>query len=1088
MANKKTDGSGKGKPKKLSIEEYDKLTSDMKLLLVSFADKHGIAVTDIPLPEGGVEAFNSSFFNGAFVELKMHLKKVEKDMKKKEENNPWTPKINLDLINPKSFYEIPSFYSDTMKLLDKTEPKPPMPPIKSYYSGIKKSYLEDIFTSNPIISGKKYSESEQKTNPLLYYIATTNNPEQMDSSLKEKLGKHYKGLEETFTAEVKKLTYKEELDAELKAKAAKKKANIEAEKLKKKQAEEKKKLMEEQERKRKEAEEAERKRIEEAQKKIMAEQNRIKFIRERIIKAQDENSSDKKGIAETPLLPGMKDEGKSIIVRGELKPRVSICGSRILYDFGEAGFERLDEVGGKGAGLTEMVRLGMPVPEGFTISSKMASRAYSEMRDDIFEAIARVEDKSGRKFGDIRNPLLVSVRSGAKISMPGMMESILNVGVNEEVIEKTDNVLLYAKCYAALMESFGRNIFGISHFNLDSSWLKDVKSRKLNNVIEFFRQVIKDYSRQMPQDPREQLEMAIKAVFDSWNSDKARAFRETEKISSDIGTAVNVQRMVFGNTPGGLTAVVFTRDPASGEKEMYGSFIENAQGEELVSGGNSKPLSKASASFRKEAAKHGATLESKFKDMQDMEMTVEEGKLYLLQTRSGKRTTRAAIKIALDLAKEGVISEKEALMKIKPESVKALKGREIAPGEETKVIGKGTAVSPGIAQGYAVYREDYAQNFKSEGKVPILFRRVLDTADIKLIDLCEGIVTVEGDGNSISHAIVVARSKNRAVVVGTNLPTMGGSIYSKNGDIRIRTGDMVTINANTGEIIYGHPKLIESKPGEETKVLLEMTKKYHGKDFIVVTSNPREFSGVDGTGLLYVPSANMDEKAIELMREAVFGKGTVQAVEQGFYEFYMKAIKRIKANGSPAVLGLSTLQAFESLVPDRRVLRFREKTLEGVIKQTKRMKVKKDEVIGLGTRLNYYGRPAQITNVKETGCSCCSGYELKFLDNGEEEWVHKSAFKRNASEFKPVDMSGHLGGVVSQLRRTAKANPIRVYEAQLAGAKMALKESGKEGITLMEYSGENEITLNGKTYEITTMDDLLYKSLVAAQEAIKNGK
>jgi len=454
-----------------------------------------------------------------------------------------------------------------------------------------------------------------------------------------------------------------------------------------------------------------------------------------------------------------------------------------------------DILGGKGANLAEMASLGLPVPPGFTISTEVCKyywdngRKFPEdLKSVVEEAMRELENVTGKKFGDNANPLLVSVRSGAAVSMPGMMDTILNLGLNDESVEGlaklTNNERFAWDSYRRFIQMFGDVALGIAHEKFEEA-LNEVKKEKgvkqdleldandLKKVVELYKKLYKEEGKEFPQDPMKQLWIAIEAVFGSWNNPRAIKYRQINEMDKQglLGTAVNVVAMVFGNMgEDSGTGVAFTRDPNTGEKKYYGEFLTNAQGEDVVAGIRTPKsldeLKSINPKTYNQLLEVMDKLEKHFRDMQDIEFTVEKGQLYMLQTRSGKRTAAAAVKIAVDMVKEGLISKQEAVMRVKPADIEKLL-HPIFDSEELKnaqYIGKGLPASPGAATGKIVFSADDAEKLAKDGEKVILARPETSPEDVGGMNVAEGILTSRG--GMTSHAAVVARGMGKTAVVG----------------------------------------------------------------------------------------------------------------------------------------------------------------------------------------------------------------------------------------------------------------------------------------------------------------------------------
>ncbi|MFH1285420.1 MAG: pyruvate, phosphate dikinase [Candidatus Micrarchaeota archaeon] len=507
-----------------------------------------------------------------------------------------------------------------------------------------------------------------------------------------------------------------------------------------------------------------------------------------------------------------------------------------IYLFEEGSAKMKSILGGKGANLAEMTTIGLPIPPGFTITTTMC-KEYNKIGhkfpagvlEGAREAMKSVETKTGKKFGDASNPLLVSVRSGAPVSMPGMMDTVLNLGLNDSTVKGlialTNNERFGYDAYRRFMQMFGNVVLGVKHEQFEHA-LEEAKTKKgvkldtdldandLQTVIASYKAIVKkELGKEFPSDVYEQLELAIRAVFDSWDTPRAVTYRKLHKISDDLGTAVNVQSMAFGNMGNDSgTGVAFTRNPSTGEKKLYGEYLMNAQGEDVVAGIRTpKPLAeleKESPEMYRQFAEIAKTLEKHYRDMQDMEFTIEKGKLYMLQTRSGKRTAAAAVKVAVDMVKEGVISKEEAIMRVEPEHIDKLLHRQFDPKAKVSVIAKGLPASPGAACGKAAFTADEAAARGKNGEKVLLVSVETTPEDIHGMAASQGILTSRG--GMTSHAAVVARGMGIPCVAGCE--TMKVDIIAKKatiGDIVIKEGDVVTIEGSSGSVILGEVPMVD---------------------------------------------------------------------------------------------------------------------------------------------------------------------------------------------------------------------------------------------------------------------------------------
>ena len=519
-----------------------------------------------------------------------------------------------------------------------------------------------------------------------------------------------------------------------------------------------------------------------------------------------------------------------------------------VYLFEEGNAQLRDLLGGKGAGVAEMTRAGLPVPPGFTITTEACNAFYTNRRrfppgmwDQAMQALKHIEKKAGKKFGDARNPLLVSVRSGAKFSMPGMMDTVLNLGLNAETLQGlaalTGNERFALDAYRRFIQLFSKIVLGIDgalfEEALDAAKVRtkaatdaDLQPKALRALIDNFKQIVRDRAGvEFPEDPHDQLEQAIGAVFSSWNNKRAMDYRNFNKISHDLGTAVNVQTMVFGNMgEDSATGVAFTRDPSTGERVLYGEYLPNAQGEDVVAGIRtpqrltvaSKEAAKSDLPAMEEAMpavfaelqRVRRILEDHYRDMQDIEFTVERGKLWMLQTRTGKRTAQAALKIAVSLVEEGVIDRNEAIRRIEPASLDQLLHPTLDPTAKATVLARGLPASPGAASGKVVFSADEAESAASRGEAVILVRVETSPEDIHGMHAARGILTTRG--GMTSHAAVVARGMGRPCVSGAG--DLRVDYESRSFLVRNRqvvAGEIITINGSTGEVMLGEVPTIQ---------------------------------------------------------------------------------------------------------------------------------------------------------------------------------------------------------------------------------------------------------------------------------------
>jgi len=574
---------------------------------------------------------------------------------------------------------------------------------------------------------------------------------------------------------------------------------------------------------------------------------------------------------------------------------------KYVYFFNEGKGDMKSILGGKGAGLAEMTRIGLPVPQGFTISTEVCNEYYKNnhkyplgLDEQTKDKLNKLEDASKKKLGDAKNPLLVSVRSGAAISMPGMMDTVLNLGLNDltiqGVIEKTKNKRFAYDSYRRFMQMFGNVVLGIEHdkFEYLLEELKNELKVKLDTEIDFeglkilverYKKLVKkETGKDFPQEPKIQLKMAIDAVFNSWNTKRAVTYRRINKIPDDLGTAVNVQEMVFGNMgEDSGTGVGFTRNPSTGVKEYYGEYLLNAQGEDVVAGIRTPlPLSNLKNDLPKvyeELIKIVKLLEKHYRDVQDYEFTIEKGKLYLLQTRTGKRTAQAALKIAVDMVDEGIINKEEAILRVEPNQLNQLLHRGIDPNAKKEVIAKGLPASPGAAYGKVVFTADEAEQLGKDGEKVILVRTETTPDDIHGMVEAQGVLTSRG--GMTSHAAVVARGMGKACVAGCSVLNIEAKKEKISvNDVELKKGDFITIDGGTGEVFLGKVPTIEPKMGKEFETLLSWANKikrlgvYANADTPEDAQKAREL-GAEGIGLTRTEHMFMAQERLPIVQKMI---------------------------------------------------------------------------------------------------------------------------------------------------------------------------------------------------------------------------
>jgi pyruvate,orthophosphate dikinase len=560
-----------------------------------------------------------------------------------------------------------------------------------------------------------------------------------------------------------------------------------------------------------------------------------------------------------------------------------------------------DLLGGKGAGLAEMTAQGIRVPPGFTISTEAclayfaAGNRYPEgLWEEVLTALRKVERAAGATFGDRRKPLLLSVRSGARVSMPGMMDTVLNIGLNDNTVQgliQTSNDPRFAyDSYRRFITMFGNVVMGVPHHAFEKLLAaakqdegvesdSDLSAEALRDLIRPMKALVQEETgRAFPANPRDQLRMGINAVFASWYNDRAVAYRRENGIPEGWGTAVNVQAMVFGNRgEDSGTGVVFTRDPATGEKYLFGEFLVNAQGEDVVAGiRDPQPihaLEELMPEVYAELVKVCQTLEEHFRDMQDIEFTIQDRILYLLQTRSGKRTAPAAVRMAVEMAHEGLIDKREAVLRVDPAQVDQLLHPMIDPQATVQVLGKGLPASPGAASGRIVFTAEEAVRRREGGGRVLLVRNETSPEDIRGMYAAEGILTARG--GMTSHAAVVARGMGKCCVVGCReLQINEGAGYCRIGDEEIHAGDYLTIDGSTGQVMLGQAPLIKADFGGDFAELMAWADGYRVLGVRCNADTPQDAEiarrfGAEGIGLCRTEHMFFAEDRIMAVRQMI---------------------------------------------------------------------------------------------------------------------------------------------------------------------------------------------------------------------------
>ena len=578
--------------------------------------------------------------------------------------------------------------------------------------------------------------------------------------------------------------------------------------------------------------------------------------------------------------------------------------TKYVYAFNEGNKDMKNLLGGKGANLAEMTAIGLPVPRGFTITTEACNKYYedekvisSDIEKEIFDQLAKLEEVTGKKMGDTNNPLLVSVRSGARASMPGMMDTVLNLGLNDQVAEgfakATNNPRFIYDSYRRFIQMFADVVKGYPKSSFDRL-LDEIKVEKgvsldteltaedMYEVTMKFKDAYKELSgTDFPQDPKEQLIESVTAVFRSWNNERAIIYRRMHDIPSSWGTAVNIQEMVYGNSGDDCgTGVAFTRNPATGENELYGEYLINAQGEDVVAGIRTpEPISTLKdkmPEIYEEFTKYAKILENHYKDMQDMEFTIENGKLFMLQTRNGKRTAPAALKIAVDLVKEGMISKEEAVLKVDPNQLDQLLHPDFDKDalSKAKSIAKGLAASPGAATGKIYFTAEDVSEAVARGEDALLVRLETSPEDIQGMNDAKGILTLRG--GMTSHAAVVARGMGRCCVSGCETLTLNEEekvLTTKDGLV-FREGDYLSLDGSTG-LVYGEKiETVEPEISGEFEEFMSWADNIRTMKVRANADNERDANhaikfGAEGIGLCRTEHMFFDEDRIFAVRQMI---------------------------------------------------------------------------------------------------------------------------------------------------------------------------------------------------------------------------
>ncbi len=579
---------------------------------------------------------------------------------------------------------------------------------------------------------------------------------------------------------------------------------------------------------------------------------------------------------------------------------------KYVYMFEEGDKSMKNLLGNKGANLADMTKIGLPVPRGFIITTDVCryyyanGRKYPEvLQEQVLDAVKRLEKSTGKKFGDPKNPLLVSVRSGSVVSMPGMMDTILNLGINDAVVEGlakgTKNERFAYDSYRRFVTMFGDVVMGMERSKFEHI-MDEIKHKNkikldtemtvpmLKELVTKFKEIYKkETNEDFPQDPIEQLKRSQGAVFGSWETERAVIYRRLNHLSSELGTAVNIQEMVFGNMgEDSGTGVAFTRNPSTGENKFYGEFLMNAQGEDVVAGIRTpkkvEELGKVLPKVYKELVEIRNKLEQSYKDMQDFEFTIEHEKLYMLQTRNGKRTAHAAVKIAVDMVNEKLISQEEAVLRVDPASLGQLLHKQFDPKHKYEVLTEGLPASPGAAVGKVVFNAADAKMWAEKGEKVILARLETSPEDIEGMHSSVGILTARG--GMTSHAAVVARGMGKCCVSGCDEIVMNekGKMFTCKGKV-VKEGDTISLNGSTGHVILGAVPVVEPTLSGDFAILMKWADGFRTLKVRTNADTPKDAQiarnfGAEGIGLVRTEHMFFDATRIKAVREMILAKDT----------------------------------------------------------------------------------------------------------------------------------------------------------------------------------------------------------------------
>ena len=629
----------------------------------------------------------------------------------------------------------------------------------------------------------------------------------------------------------------------------------------------------------------------------------------------------------------MQDSAFNVNIQGFPSDNEEVgMSKKWVYLFREGNNSMRDLLGGKGAGVSEMTNAGVPVPPGFTITTEACNAYYDNkqnfpegMWEQVLEGMKDIEAQTGRKFGDPSNPLLVSVRSGAKFSMPGMMDTVLNLGINKGTLEgiakQTGNTRFAQDAYRRFIQLFGKIVLGIEGEKFEDVMDEvkghgarqdtDLSSDELADITKTFKKIVKDEAGiEFPEDPMEQLRQAIAAVFSSWNGRRARDYRRVNKISDSLGTAVNVQAMVFGNMgDDSATGVAFTRSPSTGENKMFGEYLVNAQGEDVVAGIRTpqpiKALEDTMPEVYNQFVEIANRLEAHYRDVQDMEFTIERGKLWMLQTRNGKRTGAAAIKIAVDMVKAGIIDKATAVSRVEPAQLDQLLHPMIDPAsrKNARVVTKGLPASPGAATGKVVLHPDRAEEMAEKGETVILVRVETAPEDFHGMVAAKAILTARG--GMTSHAAVVARGMGKPCVAGADaLKVSYKELSVKVGDLTIKEGDWITLDGATGELFEGKLDTIDPELSGDFGLFMEWVDEFRSMGVRTNADTPHDAEvarnfGAEGIGLCRTEHMFFEGDRIDAVREMILADTEeerraalkkIEPLQQGDFEGIFRAM------------------------------------------------------------------------------------------------------------------------------------------------------------------------------------------------------